>query len=68
MQLQHLQLHLLDLLQNFHSAAIDEQLEQLGWKVVRVWDLDVRANPQQVAAAVLRVLCEQGCVEFPREA
>ncbi len=38
------------------DMRVNEQLRELGWKVVRVWESDVRKSPDQCAAKVLRVI------------
>jgi DNA mismatch endonuclease, patch repair protein len=42
------------------NVARDEkataELRRLGWKVVRIWESDVRKSPERAAARVLRVV------------
>jgi DNA mismatch endonuclease, patch repair protein len=35
----------------------DKQLRRLGWKVVRLWELDILKNPSRAARRVARAVC-----------
>lgn len=34
----------------------DEELRQLGWSVLRIWELDILKNPSQAAAEVIKTI------------
>lgn len=42
------------------DAAADEALRDLGWAVVRIWDLDTRHDPDAAIKPVLLVLQQNG--------
>lgn len=42
------------------DRAADAALAELGWRVVRVWDIDVRDREEECVAAVLAALAEAG--------
>lgn len=41
------------------DKAINKQLRKIGWKVVRVWEHDVRKRPENTLEAVLQALIER---------
>lgn len=41
------------------DKQVDEALEALGWEVLRLWDLDVLADPDAAAAEVIARLSER---------
>jgi len=41
------------------DARVDEQLKELSWRVVRLWDVDVLGDPGGAASQVDRVMNEQ---------
>jgi very-short-patch-repair endonuclease len=49
-----------------YDAARTAFLERLGWRVLRFWNSDVRANPEGVAEAILAVVGECGGPTHPR--
>lgn len=42
------------------DRAVDAALAELGWRVVRVWDTDVRDRPSECVQQVIRALREAG--------
>jgi len=40
------------------DKRVDQQLQQMGWTVVRLWDFEVQADPAGSAARVRRALVE----------
>ena len=38
------------------DRLVTRQLRQLGWRVVRVWESDVRGNSELVASRILKIL------------
>jgi very-short-patch-repair endonuclease len=55
-----------------HLEAVDRDatrtafLERLGWTVLRLWNADVRANPQGVATAILAAVADSGGPTHPQ--
>ena len=47
------------------DVAITAELEELGWTVVRLWDLDVLQDPAAAAARVIDVLRRKGLQYSP---
>lgn len=39
----------------------DAALRALGWRVLRVWDVDLRKRVERVIARIVRCLCARGC-------
>lgn len=46
----------------------DAALRSLGWRVIRVWDIDLRKRLQRVLAKILRCLLARGCPAPPNPA
>lgn len=42
------------------DKRVSAKLKSLGWKVVRVWDIDVLANPERAVARVVKALESRG--------
>ncbi|MBM7820370.1 DNA mismatch endonuclease (patch repair protein) [Cellulosimicrobium cellulans] len=42
------------------DRAADTALAELGWRVIRVWDVDVRARPGECVQQVIQALREAG--------
>lgn len=42
------------------DRRVNAELSSLGWKVVRIWDIDVLAKPDRAVAGVLRALRARG--------
>lgn len=42
------------------DVRVNQELASLGWRVVRMWDLEVIAEPREAAAHVIRSLREAG--------
>lgn len=38
------------------DRSVDRKLHELGWRVIRVWEHEVEANPDEAAARVVRRL------------
>lgn len=38
------------------DRRVDSTLEELGWRVIRVWEHEIRTNPEQAASRVTRML------------
>jgi DNA mismatch endonuclease, patch repair protein len=41
------------------DAEVNDQLQALGWRVLRFWDFEVQKSPEQCAARVARALREE---------
>lgn len=42
------------------DARVNKELEMLGWEVIRVWDLDLLAEPSATVMRVIGTLRKQG--------
>lgn len=43
----------------------NQELRRLGWRVVRLWDFEVRKDPSDQASRVMRALAARGCPPPP---
>lgn len=44
------------------DRRVDRSLQEAGWTCLRLWETDVRADPQKAAAAVLRAIARRGSI------